>query len=144
VEFVSSNFVPVRVHVQHNRDQYKELSARYNAQWTPTVLMLDGTGQERHRIEGFLPADDFLAQLELGVAQLAMTRQDFPQAEQRFRQILERHAQSDVAAEAMYWAGVARYKASGDAAALRATANDFRERYADSTWAKRASVWAAP
>jgi thioredoxin-related protein len=144
VEFVSSNFLAVRVHVQRNRDEYKELAARYNAQWTPTILILDSTGQERHRIEGFLPADDFLAQLELGAAQLAMARQDFPDAEQRFRGIIERDSQSEVAAEAMYWAGVARYKATGDAAALKATANDFRERHAGSTWAKKASVWAAP
>jgi hypothetical protein len=49
-----------------------------------------------------------------------------------------------VVPEAMYWAGVARYKATGDAAALAATANDFRERHQGSTWAKKASVWAAP
>jgi TolA-binding protein len=73
-----------------------------------------------------------------------MARQDFPDAEQRFRGIIERHSQSDVVPEAMYWAGVARYKATGDAAALTAIANDFRERHQGSTWAKKASVWAAP
>ena len=40
------------------------------------------------------------------------------------------------------WAGVARYKATGDAAALKDTAERFKKRYADSTWAKKASVWA--
>ena len=41
VEFVSNNFLPVRVHAQRNRDEFKELGSRYNAQWTPTVLILD-------------------------------------------------------------------------------------------------------
>lgn len=143
-EFVNNNFLPVRVHVQKNRDEFAELGARYNAQWTPTVLILDSNGQERHRIQGFLPADEFLAQLELGAAQAAMARQDFQEAEQRFRHIVERHPESDVAAEAMYWAGVARYKATNDPSALTQTASHFRDRYAGSAWAKKASIWAAP
>ena len=142
-EFVQSNFVPMRVHVKDNADEYKRLSAKYNAQWTPTILMVDPDGNERHRIEGFLPADDFMAQLANGAAHAAFARQDFADAEQRFRAIVDRHADSEVAAEALYWAGVARYKATGDAAALKETAHAFGQRYARSTWAKKASVWAA-
>ena len=40
-----------------------------------------------------------------------------------------------------YWAGVSRYRASGDAQALSDTAASFDRRYRDSTWAKKASVW---
>ena len=47
----------------------------------------------------------------------------------------------DAAPEAQYWAGVSRYKASGDPSHLGATGKRFTERYADSTWAKKASVW---
>jgi TolA-binding protein len=143
VNFVVSNFIPVRVHVKDNADEYKRLSAQYNAQWTPTVLILDADGNERHRIEGFLPADDFLAQLELGAAHAAFARHDFADAERRLRAIVERYPESEVAPEALYWAGVARYKASGDAAALKDTAHAFGQRYSRSTWAKKASVWAA-
>ena len=67
-EFVMNNFIPVRLHVKQNADEYKRLSAKYNAQWTPTILIIDADGNERHRIEGFLPADDFLPQLEIGAA----------------------------------------------------------------------------
>jgi thioredoxin-related protein len=63
VEFVSRNFIPVRVHVKENADAFKKLGERFSAQWTPTTLIVDSTGTERHRIEGFLPADDFLSQL---------------------------------------------------------------------------------
>jgi TolA-binding protein len=49
---------------------------------------------------------------------------------------------TDAAAEAMYWAGVARYKATNDASALKATADAFKKRYQDSIWAKKASIWA--
>ena len=43
--------------------------------------------------------------------------------------------------EALYWAGAARYKGTQDAAALTETAQAFRERYQDTPWATRASVW---
>jgi len=36
---------------------------------------------------------------------------------------------------------VARYKAMNDPTALSATAEEFRTRYSDTSWAKKASVW---
>lgn len=100
-------------------------------------------GVEQHRFEGFLPADDFLAQLLLGKAKTAFGRKRFDEAEREFNRIVEELPQSDAAPEALYWAGVARYKSSGDASALADTAAGFKQRYQQSTWAKKASVWAA-
>jgi TolA-binding protein len=141
---ISEQLEPVRVHVREQKDEYKRLSERYNAQWTPTVLVLDSTGEERHRIEGFLPADDFLAQIALGQAKAAFQRNDYADAERRYREVVDRFASTDAAPEALYWAGVSKYKASGDASALGATTAAFRERYQDTSWAKKASVWGAP
>jgi TolA-binding protein len=143
VDFIAQNVVPVRVHVKNQADDFKRLGAQYNAQWTPTILILDAAGQERHRIEGFLPADDFLAQLTLGAAHTAFARGDFPAAEKHFRTVLDKFGESEMAPEAQYWAGVSRYKATGDAAALKETARAFAERYTNTTWAKKASVWAS-
>ena len=142
-EFVTNNFIPVRVHVKHDADEYKRLGAKYNVQWTPTVLIVDADGNERHRIEGFLPAEEFLPQLEIGAAHAAFARHDFADAERRFRAVVETYPESDVAAEALYWTGVARYKATNDPAALKDTAHAFGARYRNSAWAKKASVWAA-
>lgn len=139
--FISDHLEPVRVHVRDQRDEYKRLSERYNAQWTPTILILDSDGQERHRIEGFVPVDDFLSQVALGVAKSAFQRKDYADAERRYREIVDRFSSTDAAPEALYWAGVSKYKASGDASALGATSAAFRERYQDTTWAKKASVW---
>ena len=141
--FIANNFIAVRVHVKRNSDEYKKLSARFNAQWTPTVLIVDRDGHERHRIEGFLPADEFLHQLEIGAAHAAFARQDHGDAERRFRDIVNKYPESDVAAEALYWAGVSKYKATGDPSSLKDTAHAFGERYQRSTWAKKASIWAA-
>jgi len=139
--FVTEHFVPVRVHVKEQATDFRSLGDRYDAHWTPTTLVLDEDGEERHRVEGFLPADDFLGQLALGVAKAAFSRGHFAEAEEGFRQVPARHPDTDAAAEAQYWAGVARYKATGDASALADTARSFRERYAGTSWAKKASVW---
>jgi TolA-binding protein len=114
---------------------------RFGVNWTPTILILDPDGKEQHRIEGFLPADDFLAQLQLGLAHAALRAGRFDEAERGFRQIVEQLPNTEAAAEAQYWAGVARYKASGNAEALKDTALAFRQRYPDTSWAKKASIW---
>jgi hypothetical protein len=138
---VNENVVPVRVHVREQADEFKRLGERYGVQWTPTVLLINPAGEERHRIEGFLPTDDFLAQLKLGLAHEAFSKSNFGEAERGFAEIVERYPETEAAAEALYWAGVARYKAAGDASALAETARQFRQRYQKSSWAKKASVW---
>jgi TolA-binding protein len=141
IQFIDDHFVPVRVHVRDQADAFKQLGAKYNAQWTPTILTIDSQGEERHRIEGFLPTPDFLAQLALGLGHSAFARGDFAEAERWFRDVVERYAESDAAPEALYWAGVARYKATGDAAALGETAQQFQRRFQGTSWATKASVW---
>lgn len=141
VQLIDQNFVPVRVHVKEQPDDFKRLGAKFAAQWTPTILVIDSSGEERHRIEGFLPVDDFMAQIQLGLAQSAFARGDFPDAERRFREVVEKYPSTEAAPEALYWAGVSRYKATNDAAALAETAANFKKRYQETSWAKKASVW---
>jgi TolA-binding protein len=140
-EFVTRHFIPVRVHVKHNPEAFKQLGERFAAQWTPAVLIVDSAGTERHRIEGFLPADDFLSQLALGVAKAAFARKDYATAERLYKEVVDRYPKTDAAPEAQYWTGVSRYRATNDAGALAATARAFGERYQDSAWAKKASIW---
>lgn len=95
--------------MKEQAEDFKRFGERFSAQWTPTILILDPDGVERHRIEGFLPADDFLAQLMLGLGHAAFKREDWKEAERRFREVLERFPDGETAPEALYWAGVARY-----------------------------------
>ena len=139
--FVSDHFVTVRLHVKDQADEYQKASERFSAPWTPTVIVLDSGGTERHRIEGFLPKKDFLAQLYLGLAQVDFHEKRFGEAEKLFEEIVSRFPDTDAAPEAQYWAGVSRYKASGNPKDLGAIATAFQKKYSDSTWAKKASVW---
>ena len=141
IDLITNAFHPVRIHVREDADAWKKVGDELGVQWTPTVLVLDYAGVERHRIEGFLPADDFLAQVSLGLAKAAFSRGDFADAEKRYRAIVETFPQTETAAEALYWAGVSKYKHTNDPSALRDTATAFGERYQDSSWAKKSSVW---
>ena len=141
VEFITQHFFPVRAHALEQAEEFQRLGERFGAKWTPTTLIVAPDGSERHRIEGFLPKDDFLAQLMVGVAKSDFARGRFAEARRWYDQVLERFPGTDAAPEAQYWAGVAEYKESGDAAALQAIAKRFTERYSDTTWAKKASVW---
>jgi len=138
---VTDNFLPARVHVKDQAAEFSRLGERYGAQWTPTILILDPDGAERHRIEGFLPADEFRAQLLLGLGQVAFHAKQFAESKRRFQEIVTSFPESDAAPEAQYWAGVSTYKATNDAGALADTALAFEKRYQDSSWAKKSSVW---
>jgi hypothetical protein len=137
--FVSGHFIPAKFHVKEQSDAFK----RFNAMWTPTVLVLDDQGTERHRIEGFLPAEDFRAQLSLGLGKAAFAASRWGEAEEHFRGVVRDVPKSEAAAEALYWAGVSKYKATNDAGALAETGRELKSRYPESTWSKKGSVWAA-
>lgn len=140
-DFINERFVPVRLHVKHQHDDFEHVGQRYGALWTPTILILDEGGEERHRIEGFLPADDFLSQLMLGAAHAAFRRNDYAAAEPLFTRVAEQFPRTEAAPEALYWSGVSRYRTTHDASALKDTARAFSQRYQSTSWAKKASIW---
>ncbi len=139
--FVGENFIPARVHVREQAEDFKRFGERYSAHWTPAILELDPEGVEQHRVEGFLEADDFLGQLTLGLGKTAFKHRQWQEAERRFREVVDRYPRSDAAPEALYWAGVSRYRQTNDPGDLAATNAAFGKQYQESTWAKKASIW---
>ena len=110
VRFINENFIPAKLHVRDQAADYQRFAERFDAQWTPTILELDPDANVRHKIEGFLPADDFLAQLMLGQGHTAFKAGDFKAAESHFRRVVKELPNTEAAPEALYWAGVSSYK----------------------------------
>ena len=102
---------------------------------------MDSSGTEEYRIEGFLPVEDFLAELEMGLAKISFDQKQYAAAETKYRSICDIHPRAGVAPEACYWAGVSAYKATNDPAPLKKTAELLVARYKDSEWTRKASVW---
>ena len=136
-EFITQHFVTARIHIKEQPTMWK----RFDIRWTPTVLVLAPDGSEARRIEGFLPADELLGQLGLALGFIGVNRKDWATARTEFEKVVDKYPDTDSAPEALYWTGVAKYSASHDAGELKALGNQFKERYTDSAWAKRASIW---
>lgn len=135
--FINENFVPLEAHIKEHPAYFK----RFDAVWTPTVLVMDSDGTERLRVEGYLPKDEFRAHLEIGLARIAFMRKQWDEAERRYTQVVEQYPDSKIAPEAIYWKGVSRYKRTNDHNALGEVPNQINEKYPDSVWALKASVW---
>ena len=104
---------------------------------------MDSNGEERWRIEGYLPKDEFRPQLEMGLARVAFVRKQHADAEQRYARIIETYPNAKVVPEALYWRNVCRYSQSHDHTVLKSVAGELSERFPDSEWTVKASVWAA-
>ena len=60
---IQREYVPVRMHVR-NEAQFGRVAAQFGVQSTPTVLVVDPNGNVQHRLEGFMPKEQFLAHLD--------------------------------------------------------------------------------
>ena len=103
---MEKEFIPIQVDFNKN----KALVKRFGVKWTPTIIIFDADGDEHHRFIGFLPPEDFIAQLILGKGKAEFDQDHFEQAIQCFQEILVRFPKADAAPEAQYFLGVARYK----------------------------------
>jgi len=135
-QFLHMHFVPVKVSLKDDPEPVREYAVR----WTPTVVIADDGGRGHDRIEGYLPPEDFVARLSLGVGKLRLFHGEFAQASQRFEEVADRHRGSEAGAEALYWLGVVRYKQSQDLAQLRPIWQQLAQEYPGSDWAKRTRI----
>ncbi|HEX2269102.1 MAG TPA: tetratricopeptide repeat protein [Pyrinomonadaceae bacterium] len=135
--FIDENFVPLAAHIKERPVYFH----RFDAVWTPSVLILDSKGVERFRLEGYLPPDEFRAQLELGLARVAFMNKQWADAERRYADVLDRYPNSKAAPEALYWKGVSHYKATNDHTILDELPAEFRQKYPDSIWAAKTIAW---
>ena len=108
-QLIVDEFIPVRAHIKEQPTMWP----RFNTRWTPTVLVLDPRGREQHRLEGYLPVDEFLAHLYHGLGLVAVALKDFGLAEKRFRHAVDKYPDTEIAPAALYWTGVARPIVSG-------------------------------
>jgi hypothetical protein len=133
---INESFVPLRVHVKENPKAWH----RFGVRWTPTVMVANPDGTEVRRFEGFLPEEDLLGQLELGLGYLAANRKDWATAERWFHAASKRE-KTDAGPEGLYWEGVAQYSASHDHTLLPKLRERVTAKYPSSSWAKRSVVW---
>jgi thioredoxin-related protein len=134
---VEKDFIPIQVDFNKN----KALVKRFGVKWTPSIIILDGDGSEHHRFVGFLPPEDFIAQLILGKGKVEFNQDRFEQAMQCFQEVLVRYPKADAAPEAQYYLGVAKYKSSHNPKELKLGLEALQRDYPNSEWTKKAQPY---
>jgi hypothetical protein len=104
-------------------------------------VILDQGGEEHHRFVGYLPPEDFIAQIILGNGKTEFDLDHFEQAIQWFQEILVRFPKTEGAPEAQYYLGVSKYKASHDPKELKLGLEVLQRDYPSSEWTKKAQVY---
>ena len=135
--FINEHFVPLHAHIKEHPAWFH----RFNAVWTPTVLVMDGEGTERVRIEGYLSRPEFQAQLEMALGRIAFLHKRWPEAEQHYDTVVRQFPQTKSAAEALYWRAVSHYKATQDHTVLGAVAQELAKEHPESIWTEKALPW---
>lgn len=129
-------------------DSFVALKMAYNTQpfaddfkvkWTPSIFVLDQSGNIHQSIVGFLPPEEFIPALELGLAKVDFDLDCLDECQHHLNRILGSYPRSASAPEAVYLLGVTRYKMTEQSGALKEAYYQLQERYPDSDWTRRAS-----
>jgi thioredoxin-related protein len=136
IEVFEKNLIAVKVLINS-----QPLPKKFRVQWTPTLILLDDEGEEHNRTVGFLPPDELLASLMLGIGKSHFDYDEFSEAENTFQHLLAEYPKSDSSSEAAYYLGVSRYKRTRNAEELKKTVQHLQRDFPQSEWAKRASVY---
>ncbi len=140
ISTITEKFVPLMIQCDFVKPN--ELMKRYHVRWTPTLFVLDQEGQPQHHIVGFMPPDELIACLALVRAMDRYNHNRFNDAIAQLREIVNKYPQSDAAAQAIFFEGVAGYKGSHDAKKLKQAYVELKEKHPQTLWAKKAIPYA--
>ncbi len=67
IRFINDNLIAMRI----NSGSIPRWAGNFTIQYTPTIIIVDDEGKERHRMVGFLPPNEFVPFSMLGMAKAA-------------------------------------------------------------------------
>lgn len=136
VECISKKMIALRVPADNQK-----LMAKFNISWTPTLIMLDADGNEHRRIVGFLPPDELVPALLLGIAQSHFELERFTEALKCLGELLEAYPGSKAAPEAVFLKGVCSFKNTHNPGLLKEAYQELSVVYPQSEWTQRAAPY---
>ncbi len=134
-DFINEKMVPLQVLADN------PLADEFKVKWTPTIVVLDYQGREHHRTVGFFPPDDFIPNLLLGMGKIDFDADRFDGAILYFDNLLAEYPKSNSAPEAIYLAGVSRFKSTHDPGPLKKAYEKLKAEYPQSEWTQRAQPY---
>ncbi len=119
----------------------KPQSRDYNVKWTPALFVIDGGGLEHHSSVGFLPPEEFVPFLILGMGKAYFDKEQLEDAIGQLQRVIDGYPDSMAAPEAVYLRGVCRYKTAHSVDGLVDAYELLQANYPSSEWARRAEPY---
>ncbi|MBE0429528.1 MAG: outer membrane protein assembly factor BamD [Thermoleophilia bacterium] len=116
-------------------------AADFNVKWTPALFIVDPDGLQHANSVGFLPPEELIPFVHLGLAKAYFDMDKFEQAHSYLEKVIADYPQSMSAPEAVYLRGVSEYKMTHSADGLIRAYDVLREKYPSSEWARRAEPY---
>jgi len=133
---LASEFVPVRINVEDR----PEVARQFSLLWSPALLTIDHRRFLLRQTAGYLPPAEMLAELLLAQGIFELRRARHANALAKFVQLVVLYPASAVAAEAVYWEGVAAYRVSKNKEDLWVVWRRLLRQYPNSLWAAKTTL----
>jgi tetratricopeptide (TPR) repeat protein len=134
--FVDYNFVPVQIETSNTA-----LVEQFKVKWTPALFVLDAEGNAVYQMVGFLPPEEFIPTFMMAKGKWYFNAEQHTEAQGMFDEAIRQYPDSAAAAEAAFFMGVSRYKASHDPKHLREAYETLTAKFPGSEWTKRAAPY---
>lgn len=131
---IAEQFVPVRLII--NRAEDRPHFRAYRVIWTPTIAILDRRGTEHYQSPGFLPPEQFMSMLRVGLSRGLTAWSRYDDAAQHLLAVADEPG-NPWAPEALYWLGVTWYLQARKREPLMRAWRRLRDEHAGSPWAAR-------
>lgn len=143
LHYLKKNFVFVKYNTKNRQPEFRNTYISSPHLWTPAFIVFANDGSEVRKVSGYLPAKQFINEMELGRAMAAIRKAQSPEA-LRILENLSVNADSDpIAQEALYWAGVSAFYANHRSMKhLVPYWEKLLNQYPESIWAERADCLA--
>jgi len=133
IEFFQKNMIPLRIAFDS-----LPLATQFNLKWTPTLIILDAQGKEHQRTIGFLPPEELIPSLLLGIAKVHFNQERLSEALATLEKIISEYPKSGSAPEAIYLRGVCAFKNTHNPKHLKEAYESLQTHYPSSEWTQRA------
>lgn len=135
IDLMDKHVIPVRIPFD------SPLAKEFEVKWTPGLLFLDKNRKAHHLIIGFLPPEELIPAILLGVGKTFFDSNEFQRAIEALNEVMERHPSSHAAPEAVYFRGVSQYKKTHSAEPLKQVYEKLQAEYPETEWAERAAPY---
>lgn len=134
--FLNEEVIPIQL--LHDAEPY---ASEYNVNWTPAFYVLDWHGKAHASSVGYLPPEEFIPFMHLGIAKAAFDDGNYEETLERLETVITEYPACQFVPEAIYLRGVTQYKLTHSSDGLVEAYDKLKAEYPQSEWARKAEPY---